>query len=121
MEEIIKLFFLKCLLRGDLLVILDYQVLIILFTIGLMIGYAAEIAETKGEATGHNNRGLNYYKQGKLDTAIAEFKKALEINPGLIEARNNLGNAYHDQGNLTDAIAEYQKAIEINPNDAETH
>ena len=95
--------------------------LIILFTIGLMIGYAAEIAETKGEATRHNNRGLNYYKQGKLDTAIAEFKKALEINPGLIEARNNLGNAYHDQGNLTDAIAEYQKAIEINPNDAETH
>ena len=95
--------------------------LIILFTIGLMIGYAAETAETKGKAARHNDRGLNYYKQGKLDTAIAEFKKALEINPGLIEVRNNLGNAYHDQGNLIDAVTEYQKAIEINPNDAEAH
>ncbi|SVD76896.1 uncharacterized protein METZ01_LOCUS429750, partial [marine metagenome] len=95
--------------------------LIILFTIGLMIGYASEIAETKGKAIRHNDRGLNYYKQGKLDTAIAEFKRALKINPGLIEARNNLGNAYHDQGNLIAAVTEYQKAIEINPNDAEAH
>ena len=32
------------------------------------------------EAAKHYNRGFAYYRQGKLDEAVAEYKKALTIN-----------------------------------------
>jgi len=55
------------------------------------------------------------------DGAIAECKKALEINPNYAEAHSNLGVAYGDKGLVAQAIAEYKKAIKINPNDAEAY
>ncbi len=45
-----------------------------------------------------NKRGNDYYKQGKYDLAIAEYEKAIRINPNFGEAHNNLGLAYHKQG-----------------------
>ena len=52
---------------------------------------------------------------------MAEYKKALAINPNLAEAHNNLGSAYDKNGRIDDAMAEYKKALAINPNLAEAH
>ena len=38
----------------------------------------------------HNNRGTTYRLMGQYDRAIADFKKAIEINPLVAEAYNNL-------------------------------
>src|SRR5260370_160177 len=54
--------------------------------------------------------------QGKLDDAIAEYRRAIEIDPNYAFAHNNLGVALRGQGKLDDAIAEYRRAIEIDPN-----
>lgn len=49
------------------------------------------------------------------DKAIHEFRRALNLNPNLDEARNQLALVYCHVGRFDDAIAESQKAIEINP------
>ena len=39
--------------------------------------------------------------QGKLDEAVACYRRALELKPDYAEAHNNLGNAFKEQGNWT--------------------
>src|SRR5208282_4923174 len=70
---------------------------------------------------GHNDLGFAFSKEGELAEAIAEYQKALDINPYYTDAHNNLGNALLRNGQLDDAIAQYQKALEINPNYAPGH
>ena len=56
-----------------------------------------------------------------MDEAIAQYQKALEINPNYAEAHNNLGIAFLQKGQVDEAIDQYQKALEINPNYADAH
>ena len=60
-------------------------------------------------------------RRGRVDEAIAHYRKALEINPDFAEAHNNLGLALADRGRFDEAIAYYQKALEIKPDYAEAH
>ncbi len=66
----------------------------------------------------HNNLGNVYLKKGRMDAAIAEYKKAISLNPNDASLYNNLGAAYLKKGRLDAAIAEYRKAISLNPADA---
>jgi len=68
-----------------------------------------------------NNIGAAYRRKGMYDEAIAEYEKALEINPNHADAHYNLGVAYGEKGMYDEEIAEYKKALEINPNDAAAH
>ena len=52
---------------------------------------------------------------GRSDEAIAELKRALELNPLSAVIYNSLGNAYRRDHPYDEAIAQYQKAIEIDP------
>ena len=53
--------------------------------------------------------------------ALADYNKAIEINPDLGVAYDNRGGIYRHKGKLDAAIAEHNKAIEINPNGAEAY
>jgi superkiller protein 3 len=59
--------------------------------------------------------------QGKIEEAIACYKKAIELDPKFAVAHTNLGIALHAQGKLDEATACYKKAIELDPNDAGLH
>ncbi len=69
------------------------------------------------------NLGLALAKTpGRLSEAMADYKKALLISPGSLQAHNNLGNALMKiPGRWQEAIVEYQAALRIDPDDAETH
>ena len=69
------------------------------------------------EAAIHFFKGKSYGKRGELNKAIAEFNKALEINPGFAVAYLSRGIAYGDKGNYDKAISDCNKALEINPYD----
>jgi ankyrin repeat protein len=54
------------------------------------------------------------------DKAIAEYKKAIAINPNIAAAHLGLGNTY-GHGEPEKAIAEYKKAIALDPEDGLPH
>ena len=72
-------------------------------------------------AMAHNSLGGAYSEDGDVAHAEEEFRKALEINPTLIDARANLANTLAREDRTDDAIAAYQKALEIDPNLADIH
>jgi Flp pilus assembly protein TadD len=54
-------------------------------------------------------------KKGDLDGAIAEYREAIRVKPGLAEAYNNLGKALQLKGERDAALEEYRKACELDP------
>ena len=69
----------------------------------------------------YHNRGLAYGNKGDFDRAIADFNKAIELNPNSNEAYNSRGIAYSSKGDFNSAIADFSKAIKLNPNSAEAY
>ena len=67
----------------------------------------------RNDAAFYNNRGIDYRKEGKLDLAIKDFDKAIELNPEFAEAYNNLGNVYDDKGDFDKAIVNFNTAIKF--------
>ena len=67
------------------------------------------------------NQGTELLEKGQYDQAIANFDKAIEINPRYAEAYNNRGIAYLRKGQYDKAISDFTKVIEINPKDAMAH
>ena len=67
----------------------------------------------KNDAVFYNNRGIDYRGEGKLDLAIKDFDKAIELNPEFAEAYNNLGNTYDDKGDFDKAIVNFNTAIKF--------
>jgi tetratricopeptide (TPR) repeat protein len=60
-------------------------------------------------------------QKGRVDEAIAEHQKALQIKPDYAEAHNNLGNVLFQKGNVDEAIIQLQQAVQITPDNAKAH
>jgi len=60
-------------------------------------------------------KGINFGNNDQVDMAIAQFTKAIEINPKFANAYFNRGKAYAIKGSYDKAILDYTKAIEFNP------
>jgi serine/threonine protein kinase/tetratricopeptide (TPR) repeat protein len=73
------------------------------------------------DAVAHLKLALELSKQGKLDEAIAEYQKALAIDPKSDIAYNNLGHILLHRGKLDEAIAEFRKAIAVEPQNSLAH
>jgi protein O-mannosyl-transferase len=69
----------------------------------------------------HDGLGWDLLQRGQVDKAIAQFQKALQIDPNLAAVHNNLGMALFQKGQVDEAIMHLQKALEINPNYTEAH
>jgi tetratricopeptide (TPR) repeat protein len=72
-------------------------------------------------AAAHNNLGVALQARGKADEAIAAWRKALHLRPGLAEAHSSLGVALRAQGKADEAIAACREAIRLRPDDANAH
>lgn len=53
--------------------------------------------------------------QGKIEEALSNYKKALELNPGQALVYHDMGQIYSDKGNIDKAIECFNKAIEMEP------
>jgi tetratricopeptide (TPR) repeat protein len=56
-----------------------------------------------------------------FEGAIAQLRKAIEIDPKHAGGHNNLGNALRAKGKVDEAVAEFRKAIELDPKVAQPH
>lgn len=65
----------------------------------------------------HYARGAAFGQQGRLDLAVREYRRALELDPRHSLAHNNLGLALIRLGRGEEGIAHLRAALEINPND----
>jgi len=50
-----------------------------------------------------------------MDEAIAEFEKAVQLSPGLVEARYNLGESLMANGRGSQALAQWRQALRLDP------
>lgn len=60
-------------------------------------------------------RAVEYYNNGKPDSALEMLRMAQQIDPLSSEVHYYLGKVYHLQGNLDTAEIEYRQAMELKP------
>jgi protein O-mannosyl-transferase len=65
--------------------------------------------------------GFAYQHVGRLDEAIAEYRKAIAAYPSAPEAYNNLCSALHQRGDLRGALTACGEALRLSPNYAKAH
>jgi tetratricopeptide (TPR) repeat protein len=68
------------------------------------------------EVIEHAQAGAAALRENRLDAAIQEFQKVVELQPGSASGHANLGEAYFQKGRYRDAIAEAEQALKILPN-----
>ncbi len=73
------------------------------------------LACTSQNRMAHYNLGVALVDRRRVDEAISEYQKALDIKPDYAEAHNNLGVALANRGQFDEAIAHYRNALEIKP------
>jgi tetratricopeptide (TPR) repeat protein len=69
----------------------------------------------------HNGLGNVYDELGRYEEAIAEYQRAIELDPKDAYPHNGLGNVYYELGRYDEALAEYERAIELDPKYAYPH
>jgi len=73
------------------------------------------LACTSNNGVAHNNLGMALISKGQVDQAIAQYQKALEIQPRSALFHFNLGVAFAQKGQVDKAIEQYQKAVDLQP------
>ena len=66
-------------------------------------------------ASAYFNRGVVYTNSGKIDLAISDYTKVIELNPKHADAFVNRGSAYRDTGDLKKSLDDYGQALKIAP------
>jgi len=69
----------------------------------------------------YTNRGNAYDDKGEVDRAIADYTKAIALDPNYAIAYTNRGAAYYSKGEVDRAIADFDETIKRNPNYAITY
>jgi tetratricopeptide (TPR) repeat protein len=73
------------------------------------------------EAEDYYASGLKKHDQGDSDGAIADYTRAIELNPKYVEAYNNRGAEKLKKGDFDGAITDCNRAIELDPEHANAY
>ncbi|QLE59498.1 tetratricopeptide repeat protein [Nostoc sp. TCL26-01] len=81
--------------------------------------YWTEIIENfPTNAGAWSNRGNSRVSQNKLQAALTDYNKAIELAPNVTDPYLNRGTALEGLGKWEEAIADYNHVLELDPNDA---
>ena len=97
------------------------KLLFVLCAMSVLVPAAAELEAASDEAVQRNNLGASLLQQGKVDEAVAEFQKAVALDPKYTAAHLNLGYAYDRRVQTEEAMAQYQKVIALEPDNLFAH
>ncbi|MGF1608393.1 MAG: tetratricopeptide repeat protein [Kiloniellales bacterium] len=62
-------------------------------------------------------RGIALHREGKLEEAYRSYARALELDPGHVDALNNMGVVLRAQGRIDAALAAYERGLALRPDD----
>ncbi len=74
-------------------------------------------ATPNNTAEDHYYAGIDLFGEGKLAEAIAEYTRALELNPQFSDALHGLAQAYHAQQDFDRTIETAQRILALDPED----
>ena len=75
----------------------------------------------KPDANAYSNRGNSLLNSGQYNEALAEFRKAIALNPNYKKARYGIGRVYLHSQRYTDATSAFEQLIKDEPNYTEAH
>ena len=81
-----------------------------IFAVSLAVSPSANAADNPFIKSGNAK-----YLQGDYDGAIADYSRAIELDPDDAAAYYNRGNAKSELDDYHGAIADYSRAIELDP------
>jgi tetratricopeptide (TPR) repeat protein len=73
--------------------------------------------DAKMTAEDHYYAGIDFFGDGKLDEAIAEYNRALELDPKFADALHGLAQAYHAKEDFDRTIEAARRILELEPED----
>lgn len=85
------------------------------------VATAAAEGDTAAQAAAYYERGNQQFELGDHAAAIADYDRALELDPAHARAYNNRGLAHAFVGNVEQALADYNAAIRVDPTYARAH
>ena len=74
-----------------------------------------ETGDEEIKAQVHNALGYSYFNLDRFEDAIAQYKKAVELQPGYLTAWNNLGDVMEKQKKYREALSAYQEVLGLDP------
>ena len=80
---------------------------------------AAETSTSTGDAASHTTRGQTLARAGKTEEALAEYDKAIAINPHYAEALYSRGLLYQRERQHQQAVGDFTSANGLTPQRAE--
>lgn len=92
-----------------------------LLTVSFLLLFPIAVLSASEEAVECNNLGAKLLEQDKTDAAIAEFQRALRLDPKYFPARLNLAYSYERAERIEDAIAAYREATNLQPRNFFAH
>lgn len=81
----------------------------------------SKVKSTPNDPNSHIDLGWALFQKGQYNEALAEYKKATELDDKNSRAYLNLGITYRQVQKIDIAISSLQKAIELNPKSFEAH
>jgi tetratricopeptide (TPR) repeat protein len=74
-------------------------------------------SEPSQSAEDHYYAGIDFFGEGKLPEAIAEYTRALELDPKFSDALHGLAQAYHARQDFDRTIETARRILDLDPDD----
>ncbi len=79
------------------------------------------LSPTRSRAITETNLGVALHEDGRLDQAVARYRRAIAIQPDYVPAFNNLGVSLRAQGKVDDAIRVYDEGLRVRDDYPDLH
>jgi Flp pilus assembly protein TadD len=86
-----------------------------LLVVAVSLGVPTRAVRAQADAGGYKLRGLAWNRAGRFGAAEADFRRALELNPGRAQIHFFLGGLFEQTGRPAEAEAAYRLALRLQP------